>query len=155
MQNSATWIRSTLGPWWGQGEGKPARRTGMRTGRPELPTAILCTFIKLINFPDLQIPNLSNRKDAICLCTVAVRIQFNHSFTISKILIKHLFSARHFSIFRGQILNNSKNARESQCFLLTTNLDRRDPGHLLKLIVYPFSPSDTLICNFPSVMINR
>lgn len=76
----------------------------MRTDRPELPTAILCTFIKLINFPDLQIPNLSNRKDAICLCTVAVRIQFNHSFTISKILIKHLFSARHFSIFRGGIL---------------------------------------------------
>ena len=54
----------------GQGHAAPAREgSGMKTDRPELQSGILPTSRTLINFSDLQIPILQNRKDAICLCT--------------------------------------------------------------------------------------
>lgn len=85
----------------------------------------------------------------------AMKMQLKHLFMISEILIRHRLGARHLAMCLGQTLNNAEKAIESQYFMPMTDLDKGGPGHLPKLVMCHFSPMDTLICNFPSFLINQ
>lgn len=85
----------------------------------------------------------------------AVKMQFKHPFVISEILIRHRLGARRLAMSWGQTLNKAEKAIESQYFMPMTDLDKGSPGHLPKLGMCHFPPMDTLICNFPSFLMNQ